>query len=149
MKLSWLAVAAASVVAAVNMTIVQKNATIAPSPLPPPGSSSQGEEIVRQFSKIDRTTKWKLVEEVPFEGDLFEPEGIVRMGDNRYFVSAGEYTVRTQKYNQTTNGTDRTTGEGFGHMIVFDDKGRRIADATISRPGSSEVSFSIVTNRYR
>ncbi|TPX10458.1 uncharacterized protein E0L32_008677 [Thyridium curvatum] len=138
MKLSWLAVAAAPVVAAVNMTITQKNATIAPSPLPPPGSSSQGEEIVRQFSKIDRTTKWKLVEEVPFEGDLFEPEGIVRMGDNRYFVSAGEYTVRTQKYNQTTNGTDRTTGEGFGHMIVFDGKGRRIADATISRPGSSE-----------
>ncbi|KAH8891321.1 hypothetical protein GQ53DRAFT_720647 [Thozetella sp. PMI_491] len=133
--LGWVALPLA---AAVNMTIVQSNTTLAPNPLPPPGSSSQGEEIVRQFVDLSRSTTWKLVEKVKFQGNTYEPEGIVRIGDNRYFVSAGEYTEKTVKYNTTMNGTDRTAGQGFGHMIVFDGKGNRIADASITQAGSLE-----------
>ncbi|EOO01483.1 hypothetical protein UCRPA7_3091 [Phaeoacremonium minimum UCRPA7] len=122
------------------MTVYQTNTTIAPSPLPPPGSSSQGEEIVRQFTQLSRSSKWTLVESVPFEGDTFEPEGIVRVGDDRYFVSAGEYTEATKKYNNSAviNGTDRTAGAGFGHLIVFSGSGRRIADATLTPAGEVE-----------
>ena len=130
---------AESLVSAVNVTIIVSNTTLAPNPLPPPGSSSQGEEIIRQFVDLSRSTQWKLVEKVKFQGNAFEPEGIVRLGDNRYFVSAGEYITPTVKYNATINGTDRTAGAGFGHMIVFDAKGNRIADASVSRAGSLEV----------
>ncbi|KAK0615948.1 hypothetical protein B0T17DRAFT_496620 [Bombardia bombarda] len=121
-----------------NITITLPDTPLAPSPLTPPGSSSHGEEIIRQFLDLGRLTQWKLVEKVKFEGDTFEPEGLVRLGDDHYFVSAGEYIAPTIRYNSTINGTDRTTGEGFGHMIVFNGKGNRIADATITEAGSVE-----------
>ncbi|KAK4149059.1 hypothetical protein C8A00DRAFT_38350 [Chaetomidium leptoderma] len=114
---------------AVDMTVYQPGTHIAPSPLPPPGPSSQGEEIIRQFVGLSRSTEWNLVDKIQFEGDTFEPEGIVRLGHDRYFVSAGEWTVP----RSTT-----TSGEGFAHMIVFDGKGRRVADATITEPGDPE-----------
>jgi hypothetical protein len=126
---------------AVNITIVQSNTTLAPSPLPLPGSSSDGEEIVRQFLDLSRSTIWNLVEKVQFQGNTYEPEGMARMGD-RWFVSAGEYTVPTVKYNATINGTDRTVGAGFGHVIVFDGQGNRIADASVTEAGSVEVNAS-------
>ena len=150
-SLSILAVllAAASQALSVNITYTRTNTTLAPSPLPPPGSSSHGEEIVRQFIDLSRSTTWNVVEQVKFEGDTFEPEGIVRVGDDRYFVSAGEYIVATAKYNATINGTDRTTGVGFGHMIVFDGKGNRIADASISQAGSIEVGPGLTSQKFR
>ncbi|CAI4213542.1 unnamed protein product [Parascedosporium putredinis] len=48
------------------------------------------EEIIRQFAALDRSTAWNLVEKIEFEGPTWEPEGIVRLGADRYFVSAGE-----------------------------------------------------------
>ena len=122
-----------------NITITQPGVDFAPDPLPLPGPSSQADEIIRQFTELSRSTEWKLVDKVPFEGDTFEPEGLARIGSDRYFVSAGEYTVPTEKYNATIGGTDRTAGAGFGHMIVFDGRGRRIADATVTEAGSDEV----------
>lgn len=131
-----------TIVQALNITIYNPNTTLAPSPLPPPSASSQGEEIIRQFTQLSRTTTFKLVQTIPFEGTTFEPEGLVRLGDNRFFVSSGEYTEPTVKYsaNDTVyiNGTDRTAGAGFGHMLVFDGQGHRIADASITEPGSIE-----------
>ncbi|KAJ9148250.1 WD repeat domain-containing protein 83 [Pleurostoma richardsiae] len=134
-------VACAQLSSALNITIYQPNATLAPSPLPPPGSSSAGAEIIRQLTQVTRSTAWTLVDSVPFEGDTFEPEGILRLGPDRYVVSAGEYTVPTKKYfsNGTyVNGTDRTAGAGFAHLIVFDGGGRRVADATLTRAGAEE-----------
>jgi hypothetical protein len=83
---------------------------------------------------------WNLVDTVKFEGDTYEPEGMVRIGDDRYFVSAGEYTVPTVSYGNNTiiNGTDRTAGAGFAHLIVFDGNGTRIADATLTEIGAIE-----------
>ncbi|KAK3311745.1 hypothetical protein B0H66DRAFT_486947 [Apodospora peruviana] len=119
---------------ALNITITQPNVPFAPDSLPPPGSSSHFEDIISQFVDLGRSTRWNLVEKVKFEGDTFEPEGLVRLGHDRYFVSAGEYTEPTVRYNDGViiNGTDRTAGAGFGHMIVFDGQGRRIVDATIT-----------------
>lgn len=121
-----------------NITFRQPNITLAPDPLPPPGAASAVEEIIAQFNELSRSTAWSLVEKIPFEGDTFEPEGIVRLGSDRYIVSAGEYLEPTVKYNGTVNGTDRSAGAGFAHMIVFDGSGRRVADASISRAGSLE-----------
>ncbi|KAK3685006.1 hypothetical protein B0T22DRAFT_482008 [Podospora appendiculata] len=121
-----------------NITIGHPGTPFAPSPLPLPGPSSRGDEIVARFTELSRSTEWELVDSIKFEGDTFEPEGLVRIGDDRYFVSAGEYLLPTSKYNATVNGTDRSAGAGFGHMIVFDGKGSRIADATVTEAGSVE-----------
>ncbi|KAL0465663.1 hypothetical protein QR685DRAFT_557962 [Neurospora intermedia] len=121
-----------------NITILQPDVPFVPHPHPLPGAASDSKEIIRQIVELDRSTKWKLVDKVQFEGDTYEPEGIVRIGNDRYFVSAGEYIVPTVKYNGTINGTDRTAGEGFAHMIIFDGKGKRIADASISQAKSLE-----------
>ncbi|KAH6653729.1 hypothetical protein BKA67DRAFT_658072 [Truncatella angustata] len=125
-----------------NITIYQPNTPLAPSPLPPPGASSACDEIVAQFIVLSRSTKWNIVDKVPFEGDTFEPEGLVRLGSDLYMVSAGEYMERTVKYSPDggtwIDGTDRSAGAGFAHMMVFDGRGRRIADASISEAGSLE-----------
>ncbi len=123
---------------AVNMTVCQPGVSIAPFPLPPPGASSQGEEIVRQFVDLDRSTEWSLVEKIKFEGDTFEPEGIVRVGDDRFFVSAGEWTVPRSTLVVNRDGAETTSGAGFAHMLVFDGKGNRLADATITEAGDPE-----------
>ncbi len=122
---------------AVNWTLSQPGVSIAPSPLPPPGASSQGDEIIRQFTALGRSTEWALVEKVAFEGDTFETEGLVRLGNDRYFVSAGEWTVPRSTSTVTADGTT-VAGQGFAHMLVFDGKGTRIADATITTAGAAE-----------
>ncbi|KAG7288859.1 hypothetical protein NEMBOFW57_005218 [Staphylotrichum longicolle] len=123
---------------AVNMTVSQPGVPIAPFPLPPPGSSSHGEEIIRQFVHLDRSTKWTLVEKVPFKGDTFEPEGIVRLGDDRYIVSAGEWIVPRSATTTGSDGSQTVAGAGFAHMIVFDGKGNQVVDATITAAGEPE-----------
>ena len=128
----------APVLPAVNMTTYRPGAPIAPFPLPPPGASSQSEEIIRQFVDLDRSTEWSLVEKIKFEGDSFEPEGIVRLGDDRYFVSAGEWTVPRSTLTTGPGGAQTASGEGFAHMLVFDGRGKRLADATISEAGAPE-----------
>jgi len=142
-KMKAATVASALLASATAVNITYSNGhdvnSIAPQPLPPPGASSETELIIEIFSALTRSTKWKTVEEIEFEGSTFEPEGIVRLGPDRYVVSAGEYTMRPDKYPfGPINGTDRTTGEGFAHLIVFDGQGRRVADATLTPPGETE-----------
>jgi hypothetical protein len=112
-----------------NITLYYPGVPIAPSPLPPPGASSRGDEIIRQFVRLDRSTGWNLVAKIEFEGDTFEPEGLVRLGDDRYFVSAGEWTVPR---------SNSAAGEGFGRVIVYDGQGKRLADTTITESGDPE-----------
>ncbi|KAF7122465.1 hypothetical protein CNMCM5793_000490 [Aspergillus hiratsukae] len=126
--------------AALNITVLQPGVPLVPGRLPPSHAASDGEQIAELFKNLGRSTIWKLVEKVHFEGNTFEPEGIVRLGDDRYFVSAGEYIVPTVSYGNGTiiNGTDRTAGEGFAHMMIFDGQGKRIADATLTERGAIE-----------
>ena len=138
MMLLFPALLALPLAAALNITISQPNTPFAPDPLPESHATSDGEEIAQLFSKCGRTTVWKLVQKIPFEGDTYEPEGMVRLGDDRYLVSAGEYIAPTVSYNATINGTDRSAGAGFGHLIVFDGNGTRIADATLTARGAIE-----------
>ncbi|GLB36760.1 hypothetical protein LshimejAT787_0310470 [Lyophyllum shimeji] len=138
--LSAALVLAASSAHALNITITQKGVPFVSSPTnPPPFAASQCDKIVEKFNTLGRSTVWNLVQKTPFQGELGEPEGMVRIGEDRYFVSAGEYTSKTVSYNGTIiNGTDRTAGSGFAHLVVFDNKGGRIADATLTAPGDLE-----------
>lgn len=119
-----------------HIILHQPNVPLAPSVLPPPGASSQSEELIRQFVELDRSTNWRLVDKIPFSGGCHEPEGIVRLSsngnpaqDDRYFVSAGEWTVPR---------SPDTNGKGFAHLLVFDGTGRRLADAVLTAPGAAE-----------
>ncbi|KAL7929934.1 hypothetical protein V8C35DRAFT_314201 [Trichoderma chlorosporum] len=120
-----------------NITL-HKDEPLAPSPLPPSHAASDGETIIQLFRTLGRTTVWKSIANISFHGDTFEPEGLVRLGPDRYVVSCGEYTEHTQKYPHPINGTDRTPGKGFAHLMVYNGKGQRIADATITREGQEE-----------
>lgn len=122
---------------ALNITYF-RNESFAPSPLPASHAASDGEQIIELFQKLGRSTVWKSIANISFEGDTFEPEGIVRLGDDRYIVSCGEYTEHTEKYDKIVDGTDRTTGHGFAHLMVYNGKGERIADATITKEGETE-----------
>lgn len=111
----------------------------APSPLPPSHASSDGENIIEMFQGLSRNTVWNPVENITFEGNVYEPEGIVRLGPDRWIVSAGDWTEPTVTYpDGPRNGTDRSAGAGFAHMIVFDGKGKRVADITVTQRGASE-----------
>jgi hypothetical protein len=130
-----------STITALNITVLQPGVPFTPEEtLPLPHAASECDVIVELFQNLGRTTVWNLVDTVKFEGDTYEPEGMVRIGDDRYFVSAGEYTVPTVSYGNNTiiNGTDRTAGAGFAHLIVFDGNGTRIADATLTEIGAVE-----------
>ncbi|KAK3709980.1 hypothetical protein LTR37_010599 [Vermiconidia calcicola] len=127
-----------SFVSALNITVYQANVAFAPLPLPYSHADSDGDDIIALFQNLGRNTVWKSIANISFEGDTFEPEGIVRLGPDRYIVSAGQWTEPTVPYNATINGTDRSTGAGFSHLIVFDGEGSRIADATITRRGDIE-----------
>ncbi|KAL2266395.1 hypothetical protein VTJ83DRAFT_5747 [Remersonia thermophila] len=141
----------------VNITIHQTNVSLLPSPLPPAGPASHADEIIDQFLRLTRSTSWKLVEKVPFEGDTFEPEGLVRFGNGeRYLVSAGEWTaprprcaVSTQTPQEAprkateVGGNCMSAGAGAGipHLLVFDRQGARVADMTLVHPPGEDAEY--------
>lgn len=124
--------------AGASVTVLRQEPFVPGNQLPPSHAASDGAEIVELFTNLDRDTEWKLISKTPFEGDTGEPEGMVRLGDDRFFLSAGDWTVPTEKYNRTINGTDRTPGAGFAHLLVYDAQGNRIADANLTKPGDIE-----------
>ncbi|KAJ5609387.1 hypothetical protein N7528_009954 [Penicillium herquei] len=124
---------------ATNVTILRPNEPFVPNGiLPPSHADSDGGSIVQHFANLGRSTEWKLISKTHFEGDTGEPEGIVRFGDDRYIVSSGVYTVATKTYAHEINGTDRTPGAGYAHMLLYDGQGRLIANATMTPPGDIE-----------
>ncbi|KAJ3457314.1 hypothetical protein MRS44_014455 [Fusarium solani] len=111
---------------------------LAPTPLPPAHAASDGEQIIHIFQTLGRSTVWMSIANITFEGDTFEPEGMVRLGDDRYVVSSGHWTEPTEKYGKIINGTDRTPGKGLAHLMVYNGKGKLVADATITKEGDDE-----------
>lgn len=137
MRLPSLVACGAPFAAALNITYYQ-NVPLAPSPLPASHAASDGEQIIELFQRLGRSTVWTSIANISFEGDTFEPEGMIRLGNDRYVVSSGEYTEHTKSYGEIINGTDRTAGHGFAHLMVYNGKGERIADATITTEGAQE-----------
>ena len=64
---------------------------------------------------------------------------MVRIGQDRFIVSSTELVVPMVSFNGSIiNGTDRTPGAGFAHILVYDGDGKRIARATYNNPGDIE-----------
>lgn len=121
-----------------NVTVNSGEPFVPGKQLPPSHATSDGAAIVKAFGNLGRSTMWNLVAKTTFEGDTGEPEGLARVGDERYFVASGQWTVPTVKYPQPINGTDRTTGEGFAHILIYDAQGGLVANSTLTRPGDIE-----------
>ncbi|KAF5673377.1 hypothetical protein FDENT_10315 [Fusarium denticulatum] len=137
MKLTSSIVVCPALAMARNVTFYTEDA-LAPTPLPPAHAASDGPDIIHAFQSLSRTTVWKSIANITFEGDTFEPEGMVRLGDDRYVVSSGHWTVPTEKYGKIINGTDRTAGAGLAHLMVYNGIGKLLADATITKEGNDE-----------
>ncbi|KAL3608621.1 hypothetical protein FPOAC2_03626 [Fusarium poae] len=137
MKLTSSIVVCPALAMARNLTIYRDD-PLAPTPLPPSHAASDGPDIIHAFQKLSRSTTWKSIKNITFQGDTFEPEGIVRLGHDRYVVSLGHWTEPTKKYGKIINGTDRTVGAGLAHLMVYNGKGEMIADATITKEGDDE-----------
>ncbi|KAK6428060.1 hypothetical protein LTR95_015799 [Oleoguttula sp. CCFEE 5521] len=132
----------ATCVLAANITRFAPSVLLAPSPLPLPHTRSDGEAIISLFETLGRTTIWRSIANITLQspGYTYEPEGIVRLGSDRYVVSAGDWTVPTTSYGNglIINGTDRTAGEGYAHFLVYTGNGTLLADATLTAPGEIE-----------
>jgi hypothetical protein len=105
-------------------------------PEPP---AAEGVQIARLFEQVTRNTTWKLVDSVRLQAETWHTEGIVRLGD-RWIVSSVQVTEPTVKYpdGQIIDGTDRTPGAGFGHLMDFDANGRLLKDRVLNAPGALE-----------
>ncbi|KAJ9608517.1 hypothetical protein H2200_007505 [Cladophialophora chaetospira] len=124
---------------AANLTVFQSNVSFVPTTLPPPGPAANFEAIIEQFTTLGRTTVWRSVKNITFEGDTGEPEGMVVIDEERFITARGDWTAATVSYNGTIiNGTDRSPGAGYAHLEVYDGQGKRVVDATLTKPGDIE-----------
>lgn len=129
---------AGTIAAPADVQVYHNGPFVPNNKLPPSHASSDGGKIVELFLKLRGSTEWKLVSKTPIEGDTGEPEGMVLVGDDRLFVSSGQWTVPTEKYNKTINGTDRSPGAGFTHLLLYDLEGRLLANSSLTKPGEIE-----------
>lgn len=100
-----------------SIRVFQEGVPFASLPLPAPYAHANAADIVRQFSKLTKDTEWKCVEKMDC-GHFAEPEGMVRVGNDRIVISHNVYTERTQKFAQLVDGFDRSAGAGFGMLTV-------------------------------
>lgn len=106
-------------------------------PAPP---AAQGAQIAALVEGLSRDSTWTLVDQVRLQGDTWHPEGIVHLGD-RWIVSAVQVTEPTVKYPPgapSPDGSDRTPGAGFGHLLAFAADGTRLDDEVLNAPGALE-----------
>jgi hypothetical protein len=110
------------------------------TPLPSSFAQQKTDAIIEKFTNLGRSTTWNLVETVQMEGDTGEPEGMVRIGEDRWVISGGIWTTPTVKFPNNTwiNGTDRSNGAGWAKLLVYDSKGALLDNVTLSAEGAAE-----------
>jgi Family of unknown function (DUF6454) len=96
-------------------------------------------ELAKQLKKITSSTVWTLTAEVPLSFNVEHPQSIKRI-NGLFYMSSVEITVPTTRYPALVDGYDRDTGEGKGHLFVFDAGGRLqrdivLGEGTMYHPG--------------
>jgi hypothetical protein len=86
--------------------------------------------VAERARKLTRDSTWKLVASVPIKFKTHHPQGMVKIGDT-IIVSSVEVTVRTTRLASSSQGYDRDTGAGVGHLFKIDMAGNLIADLTL------------------
>lgn len=122
-----------------SMSVLAAPAAARPRTTLPDPPAAQGAQIAQLVEQVTRDTTWKLVDSVRLNAETWHPEGIVRLGD-RWIVSSVQVTEPTVKYpnGQIIDGTDRTPGAGFGHIMSFDASGKLLADRVLNAAGALE-----------
>lgn len=83
-----------------------------------------------RLSRCDRSTTWRVVEQIPLQFNAFHPQGMVVSGD-RIYLSSVEIREPTRRLAVPIDGLDRTPGEGVGHLFVVDRSGTLVADVVL------------------
>ncbi len=86
--------------------------------------------LVRDVSRVDRTTAWQLTSRLKLDFETFHTEGIAFTPD-RIFLSAVEILEPTVRYPTPRGGYDRTPGKGVGHLFVMDRAGNLQRDIVL------------------
>ena len=80
-----------------------------------------------RVKQLTRGTQWKQTAAIPIGFDTQHPQGMVKIGDD-FYVTSVEIKKATTRFPQLTDGYDRDTGEGAGHLFKFDKTGKLLAD---------------------
>jgi hypothetical protein len=96
----------------------------------PAAAAEGGALIAERVQKLTRGSNWKPVATVPINFVTHHPQGMVKIGDT-LFVSSVEIKVPTKRYPQLTDGYDRDTGEGVGHLFKIDMNGNLLGSVTL------------------
>lgn len=122
-----------------SLSLLAAPAAARPRTTLPDPPAAEGAQIAQLFQQVTRDTTWKLVDSVRLRAKTWHPEGIVKLGD-RWVVSSVQVTEPTVRYpnGQIIDGTDRTPGAGFGHLMSFDAHGKLLADRVLNPAGAPE-----------
>ncbi|HOY79480.1 MAG TPA: DUF6454 family protein [Hyphomonadaceae bacterium] len=101
--------------------LVLSACTVAPAPAP------ETSDLAQRFTKVDRTTQWRLAEEIRIPFDTHHPQGMVRI-DADFFITSVNIIRATKRYPTPQNGMDRDTGEGRGHLFRMSEDGALKSD---------------------
>jgi hypothetical protein len=85
-----------------------------------------GNQFELVFKDTSRQTDWRLVDRVTLDFDAHHPQGITRVGQDRFVLSTVEIITPPSKYSEPRDGFDRTPGRGRGWLIEFDRTGRKL-----------------------
>jgi hypothetical protein len=103
--------------------------------------------VGERFRTLTRDATWTEVARIPMRFPTFHPQGMVRIGDT-LFVTSVEITTPTKRYATPTDGYDRDTGQGVGHLFKIDLRPDRagtliasttLGEGTIYHPGGLDV----------
>ena len=93
-------------------------------------SASPGRLVSERFQQLTRAAAWQPAGARVLAFDTFHPQGLVKVG-NAFYLSSVEVIAPTSRVAQPVDGTDRTAGEGRGHLFKFDADGRLLSDLTL------------------
>lgn len=109
-----------------------------------------------QLKRLTGDSVWTKVSETKLVSAAYHPQGLTRIGD-AYYLSTVEILTLPTKLDLATDGYDRTTGTGKGHILKFDMNGNLLADLligedTIYHPGGMDFdgkNLWVPTAEYR
>jgi hypothetical protein len=113
-------------------------ACVTPAGIPPQRQSS----LAARIERLDRSTPWRLAEEIPVGFDTHHPQGMVRIGGD-FFVTSVEIIRPTARFPAPVNGMDRDEGEGAGHLFRIGPDGAlkaslSLGEGAIYHPGGPD-----------
>lgn len=121
--------------------------------VPPIRAGDSG--LAGAFMKLNRNSRWELIDERPLNFPTFHPQGLAR-AQGIFYLSTVQVIERTRPVSDGSP-YDRTPGSGQGFLIAFDDNGQLlrsipIGEDTCFHPGGidcDESSLWVPVAEYR